>query len=112
MTDRKAQLPTLATPPRKQPKAAREQLDVQAWESGLLDLARAKFPAVVWWHGYRSIGDYFGSYCYICSAYIVTFSRRWPIPIVAKEQIHEHKNQHRAGALPAGVNRTNRKGTP
>lgn len=99
MTRTAAKLPTLARPPQKQPKAAREQLDVQAWEGGLLAVAHTRFPTVKWWHGYRIIGDRFGSYCYVCERFIITWSRAWPIPKIAKESIDEHKHHHRRGTL-------------
>lgn len=99
----KARLPALALPPRQLPKAAREQIDIQAYEGGLTELARVQHPTIAWWHGYRKIGDLFGSYCYVCDRFVVTWSRAWPIPKVAQETIHEHKNEHRAGALPGGT---------
>lgn len=104
-------LPTLPAGPAKIPKARREQISVEPWETGLVTAARVEFPTVAWWHGYRSIGSYFGSYCYVCSAYIVTFSRRYPIPLVAKAQIHAHKFEHHKGTLPAGTT-PNLRGTP
>lgn len=103
-------LPVLARPPSRQPKAAREQLSVQAWESGLHDLARVHHPSVVWWHGYRQAEERFGSYCYVCEKFIVTWSRAWPIPMVAKEAINDHKLMHRAGRFPA-PQRTRKRGT-
>lgn len=106
MTVRKPKLPHLAPPTRVAPKAQRDQLFVLGWESELLDQARTDFPAVFWWHGYRQIGDYFGSYCYICSAYIVTFSRRYPIPLIAKQAVDDHKMLHHAGKLPVVSHRS------
>lgn len=105
MTDANTELPTLARPPQNQPKAAREQLTVQAWEGGLLAVAHTKFPTVKWWHGYRMIEGFFGSYCYVCESFIVTWSRRWPIPKIAAEVIDEHKELHRRGvhAKPATI---------
>lgn len=101
-------LPELARPPSKQPKAAREQLTVEVWEGGLLDLARVHYPTVKWWHGYRQAKERFGSYCYLCERFIVTWSRAWPIPMVAKQAIDDHKFMHRAGRLPAPVSTTKR----
>lgn len=93
-------LPVLAAAARAGPKAARDQLDVQAFESGLLDLARITHPTVAWWHGYRRAEERFGSYCYVCERFIVTWARSWPIPIIAKQAIDDHKYLHRAGKLP------------
>lgn len=93
-------LPVLAAPPRGQPKAAREQLDVQSFESGLLDLARVHHATVAWWHGYRRAEERFGSYCYVCERFIVTWARNWPIPQIAKQAIHDHKYIHRPGKSP------------
>lgn len=99
----KSKLPVLARPAVRQPRAARDQLDVQAWEGGLLDLARVNFPTVRWWHGYRAARDLFGSYCYVCEKFTVTWAGRWGPPDAAKLAIHEHKSQHRAGKLPGGT---------
>lgn len=98
----KTPLPVLATPPVRQPKAAREQFDIQPYESGLLDLARVHHPSVTWWHGYRKAEERYGSYCYVCERFVVTWDRFLPIPLVAQECIDNHKRSHRNGNLPAG----------
>lgn len=110
MAATKPVLPELASPARAGPKAAREQLDVQAFESGLLDVARVHHPTVAWWHGYRLAEERFGSYCYLCEKFIVTWARKWPIPHIAKHAIDDHKYLHRAGKLPGG-RPTQQKGT-
>lgn len=96
-------LPVLATPAAKQPKAAREQIDVQPFEFGLLDLARVHHATVAWWHGYRQAEERFGSWCYVCESFTVTWDRKWPIPLRAKQLIDTHKYDHRAGRIPATV---------
>lgn len=95
-------LPALAAPRVKQPKAAREQLDIQPYEGGLLELARVHHPSVTWWHGYRKAEERFGSYCYICERFIVTWDRFLSIPQDAQQMIDNHKRSHRNGNLPAG----------
>lgn len=92
-----AKLPELARPAANPPKAARDQLDIQAWESGLVDLARVHHPTVKWWHGYRKAEERYGSYCYICERFIVTWDPLSKIPQQAVDQIAMHKTDHFAG---------------
>lgn len=96
----------LAAPPRGQPKAAREQLTVQPFETQLHEAARENHPTVAWWHGYRKAEERFGSYCYVCERFIVTWARNWPIPQVAKQAIDDHKYIHRPGTRPARTTTT------
>lgn len=97
---RSGALPELARPTPPLPKAAREQVDVQPFEHGLVDLARVHHPGVHWWHGYRAAEERFGSYCYVCEQFIVTWhSNRVPNKAAVTE-IDAHKWQHRDGAVP------------
>lgn len=93
------QLPALAWPPVNLPRAARDQLDVQAYEAGLLDLARVHHPTITWWHGYRKAEERYGSYCYVCEQFIVTWDRFLPIPEEGQTQIDTHKREHRASTV-------------
>lgn len=93
-------LPDLARPSADLPKAALDQLDVQPFESGLLTVARVKHPTVSWWHGYRRAETGFGSYCYVCEAFTVSWSGNSGPPKTAVVAIDAHKMHHRDGILP------------
>lgn len=82
----------LATTPARQPKAAREQGNVQGYEGGLLAVARVHHPTVAWWWGYRQKSDGFGAWCYLCDDRIVKWSQRWPMTQAAREAIIHHRN--------------------
>lgn len=99
MTD----LPDLAALPATLPKAAIDQLSVQAFEGGLLTLARVGHPTVAWWHGYRKIGDSYGSQCYVCDRVIAFWGGNSGPPMIARQIIDDHKINHRDGTLPADV---------
>lgn len=103
MTTRPAlALPELAWPPANLPKVARDQADVQPFERDLLDLARVHHPRVTWWHGYRMAEERYGSYCYVCERFTVTWNRsNAGPPKAAVEQISAHKWQHRDGTVVA-----------
>lgn len=103
----KTSRPTLARPTAKAPKAKADQLTIEKWEDALLTEAHRNFPAVLWWHGYRKIGDWLGSYCYICEGMIVTFTTAYPLPQAAKDAIEKHKHQHHAGKRPTLARITN-----
>lgn len=94
-------LPDLARPPGTLPQAQREQRDIQPWEAGLVELARIHHPTVKWWQGYRRASERFGSYCYLCEKFIVTWDRFAGIPQLAVDRIHSHKYDHRNGILAA-----------
>lgn len=95
-------LPALTWPPVSLPRAAADQIDVQAYEAGLLDLARVHHPTVTWWHGYRKAEERYGSYCYVCERFVVSWDRFLPIPDDARSIIDNHKVSHRNGNLPGG----------
>lgn len=101
------ELPHLATPTRPKPKAAADQVDVQAFEAGLFDLARVHHPSVTWWHGYRRAEERYGSYCYVCESFIVTWGGNSGPPMAARGAIDDHKYLHRAGATPDGFTHVN-----
>lgn len=83
------------------PRAANDQYDVQEFEDALLVKARLTHPSVTWWHGYRRSDDDFGSYCYLCDRFIVTWGGNSGPPKVARASIDEHKHTHRPGNRPA-----------
>lgn len=89
--------PELARPAGGLPKAATEQLDLQPWEHDLLALARVHHPAVAWWHGYRRAEERFGSYCYVCESFIITWGGNAGPPKAAVAAIHDHKMSHHNG---------------
>lgn len=104
------QLPDLARPAAGQPKAAMDQLDVQPFESGLLELARVHHPTVSWWHGYRRAQDRFGSYCYVCDEFIVTWAGNSGPPKTAVVTIDAHKMHHRDGTTPTAKPTSTKRG--
>lgn len=104
-------LPELVFPPAELPRAAADQLDVQPYESGLLDLARVHHPSVIWWHGYRKSQDRYGSYCYVCEFLIVTWDRFGGVPEMARRAIDDHKRFHRDGKLSPYTSPNKRKAT-
>lgn len=94
-------LPALATAVGRQPKSRLDQADVQPWEQGLVELARVHHPNVSWWHGYRRAEERFGSYCYVCEKFVVTWGGNGSPPAAARDVISEHKWLHRNGAIVA-----------
>lgn len=96
MTD----LPDLVAPAGNRPKTALDQHDVQAWEEGLLALARVRHPTVSWWHGYRRHGEAYADYCYICDAVIVEMTSNGNPSVLARLATDDHKWDHHDGALP------------
>lgn len=90
-------LPELARPAAGMPKAATEQVDIQPWEGGLLDLARVHHPTVLWWHGYRQAEQGFGSYCYVCESFIANWGGNAGPSKKAVVAIDEHKYRHYNG---------------
>lgn len=103
-------LPVLATPATRSPRARLDQTDVQPWEQGLVELARAQHPNVSWWHGYRRAEERFGSYCYVCEKFVVTWGGNGSPPEAARIVIDAHKWLHKRGAIPA-PRKQQRKGT-
>lgn len=93
------ELPPLAVAPLNLPRAAADQGDVQAFEYGLLAVARHNHPTVAWWHGYRRAEERFGSYCYVCETFIVTWSGNSGPPMPARHEIDAHKMSHRERTL-------------
>lgn len=96
-------LPELARPAVTGIKARDDQRDVQPFEDGLLALARVHHPTVKWWHGYRRARERYGSYCYVCDDFIVTWDRFAGIPVAAVDAINFHKLDHHAGRVLADV---------
>lgn len=87
-------------------KAQADQIDVQPYESGLLTLARVRYPTVKWWHGYRKSETSYGSFCYVCEEFTVKWSGNAGPPMTARQAIHDHKLSHRAGMPPAASTAT------
>lgn len=94
------EFPPLVVAPEFAPKSRADQFDVQAFEGGLLALARVHHPGVHWWHGYRRVGERFGSYCYVCDTPIVLWGGNGSPPMEARTTINEHKYLHRNGVVP------------
>lgn len=94
-------LPVLATAPARPPRARLDQADVQPFETGLVELARVHHPNVSWWHGYRRAEERFGSYCYVCERFVVTWGGNGSPPAAAREEIDQHKWLHKRGTIPA-----------
>lgn len=85
------------------PKAARDQVTVELFEADLVTAARVYHPTVSWWHGYRRAEERFGSYCYLCEAFTVTWSGNGGPPKAAVTAIDAHKRDHAPGTVPGAT---------
>lgn len=92
----------LATPAPGGPKSKTDQLDVQAWEAGLVAIARVAHPNVSWWHGYRHVDGGWVSQCYVCDGPVAAWPGGTSPPMTARQDIAKHKHDHHDGIVPSG----------
>jgi hypothetical protein len=73
---------------------ARQQSVCDEHDNELWGLTEKNHPAVVWWWNQRQVKDLYGACCYVCDKMIVSWARKWPMTLEAKDAVMEHRAEH------------------